>query len=447
MKFEIKTIREWMLCKEKRGAKAVVRLVLRFFMRLAAGAGIGALLGLVGVAFHYAVDYAQALRVAHPLFLYLLPVTGLVIVLAYRLAGVKNDPGADAVLQSALSGEPVSGKMAPLIFLSTALTHLSGGSAGREGAALQLGGSVAGFFSRMLRANRAETRVFTVCGMSAAFSALFGTPVTAAVFAIGVSAAGGAQYAALMPSVVSALAGCYIARLCGVPPTRFALAAIQLTPASFLSVTALSVACGLLSFFFCKAMTFTSGIAAKRIPNPYLRILAGGALVLAFTLLSGTRDYNGAGMDVIARAIAGGARPWDFAVKLLLTVVTLCAGYRGGAIVPAFFIGATFGAAFGPLFGLDPCFAAGVGLVCMFCGVTNCALTAVLLSVELFGGDGLALFALAVAVSYLASGNASLYRAQRVLLSKWDVEASPASALCADSQASGAPGEDAPPMR
>jgi len=263
--------------------------------------------------------------------------------------------------------------------------------------------------------------------MSAAFSALFGTPVTAAVFAAGVSAVGGVQYAALMPSMVSALTGYFVAQLCGVPPTRFALNAVPLTLGSFLSVLALSAACGLLAILLCKALFFTGAQAAKRIPNPYLRIVAGGALLVGLTLLLNTRDYNGAGMDVIARAIAGSARPWDFAIKLLFTVITLSVGYRGGAIVPTFFIGATFGAAFGPLLGLDASFAAAICLVALFCGVTNCPITAVFLGIELFGGDGATLFALAAAVAYLVSGNVSLYRKQRVLLSKWDVENSPAS--------------------
>ena len=382
---------------------------------------IGIALGLVGTAFHYAVDFAQELRLAYPRLLYLLPVGGLIIVFMYRACGVRDDRGANAVLEATISGEPVKKRIAPLIFAGTVLTHLFGGSAGREGAALQLGGSIAGLFGGMLHAKRGEGRVLTVCGMSAAFSALFGTPVTAAVFAVGVESVGAVQYASLFPSIVSAFVGHFIASALGVPPTRFELlGAPSLSALSVLQVLALSVLFGWLSVVFCKTIVDTHRLAG-RIKSPYLRVFAGGCAVAGAALLLGTRDYCGAGMDVISRALSGEAVPYAFAAKLLLTAVTMGTGFKGGEIVPSFFVGATFGCAVSPLVGLSPAFGAAIGLASLFCGVTNCPITAIILSVELFGGEALPFFALSCAASYLLSGYKSLYGAQRIVLDKWRI--------------------------
>ena len=167
---------------------------LVFLKWLLLAAVIGAALGLISTAFHYSVDFAQELRLAYPWLLCLLPIGGLIIVFMYRACGVKDDRGANAVLEATINGEPVKKRVAPLIFIGTVLTHLFGGSAGREGAALQLGGSIAGLFGGVFHIKPEDGRVLTICGMSAAFSALFGTPITAAVFAVGVASAGAVQH-------------------------------------------------------------------------------------------------------------------------------------------------------------------------------------------------------------------------------------------------------------
>ena len=391
-----------------------LRYALVFLKWLLWAAVIGMALGFISTAFHYSVDFAQELRLAYPWLLCLLPAGGLIIVFMYRACGVKDDRGANAVLEATINGEPVKKRVAPLIFIGTVLTHLFGGSAGREGAALQLGGSIAGLFGGVFHIKPGDGRVLTICGMSAAFSALFGTPITAAVFAVSVASAGAVQYAALFPSVVSAFAGFLVSSALGVPPTRFELLGIPaLEAAPVLQVLALSVLAGWLSLIFCKAIGGVHRLAG-RVESPYLRLFLGGCTVAAASLLLGTRDYCGAGMDVIARALSGRA-------ELLLTAVTMGAGFKGGEIVPSFFVGATFGCTAGALLGLDPAFGAAMGLTALFCGVTNCPITAILLSVELFGGGALPFFALACAASYLLSGYSSLYGSQRIVLDKWHI--------------------------
>ena len=221
--------------------------------------------------------------------------------------------------------------------------------------------------------------------------------------------------------MVSAFAGFLVSSALGVPPTRFELLGIPaLEAAPVLQVLALSVLAGWLSLIFCKAIGGVHRLAG-RVESPYLRLFLGGCTVAAASLLLGTRDYCGAGMDVIARALSGRAEPAAFILKLLLTAVTMGAGFKGGEIVPSFFVGATFGCTAGALLGLDPAFGAAMGLTALFCGVTNCPITAILLSVELFGGGALPFFALACAASYLLSGYSSLYGSQRIVLDKWHI--------------------------
>lgn len=386
---------------------------------LLAGAGIGA----AGTAFYFALNAATAFRVQNGWMVWFLPAAGVLIVFLYRAAGIKNPQGTDLVLTAVRSPEPVPFAMAPLIFVSTLLTHLAGGSAGREGAALQIGGSLGFQLGKRLRLDEKELHVMVLCGMSAAFSALFGTPVTAAVFAMEVVSVGVMYYAALVPCAVAALTAAAVARRFGAAPAAFAVRGVPGTQAlPFFSVGVLALLCAGVSVLFCVSLQSAGRLYRKYLKNPYARAAAGGALVLLLMLLCGSRDYLGAGMDVIRASLNGTTRPEAFLLKILFTAVTLGAGFKGGEIVPSFFIGASFGCLAGGFLGLDPSFAAAVGLVSVFCGVTNCPLTALVLSVELFGGRGTAFFLLACAVSYMLSGYGGLYGKQRILYSKFRPE-------------------------
>lgn len=406
--------------------------VKTFFRRYVAAILIGLLVGLVGISFHFAVDFVTALRLHFPVLLLLLPVGGLATIWLYHICGMDRDRGTNLVLVAVRDNEPMHLRTAPLIFLSTVLNHLVGGSSGREGAALQLGASISSRISHALHLKESDSRILTICGMSAAFSALFGTPLAAAVFALEVVHVGILQYAALVPSLLSALTGYLLAQAFGVPPTFYPMSGLPaLSPASLFQVTVLGGLCALVSVLFCWGMHQAHHLYAKFFPErPYRRAAAGGALVLALTLLVGLCHgsplgyplYNGAGGNLIAAAIGSGqADPWDFLLKILFTALTLGAGFRGGEIVPAFATGASFGCVAAPLLGLAPSFGGAVGTVALFCGVTNCPLTSMFLAYELFGGAGLPLFALAIAVSYRLSGYSSLYSEQQIIYSKCDL--------------------------
>ena len=376
---------------------------------------VGAVCGLVGTAFHVCVNYATKWRGELPWLLYLLPVGGVVIVWLYHRLGQSSSLGTDKLFTSIQNRTAVPVAMAPLIFVATFLTHLLGGSAGREGAALQLGGSLGSDVGRLLKLSEDDRRTLTMVGMGALFAALFGTPLTATVFVMEVLCMGHMVYSSFVPCIVASLTAFGVSLLLHMEPEGYTLSVVPgLNWFSALQVTGLAALCAALSVIFCAVMHISGHSFKKWMKNPYVRAIAGGLAIIVLTLLVGSRDYNGAGAQVIERAIEGEARPQDFILKLIFTAITLGCGYKGGEIVPTFFVGATFGCVVGPLLGMNPGFAAAIALVATFCGNTNCPVASVFLGIELFGGQAVPLFALACAVSYMLSGYSSLYHNQLI---------------------------------
>ncbi len=380
----------------------------------------GAACGLAGAAFTWCVAQAAALRAAHPWLLFAMPLAGLAIVWSYRAAGMENDSGTNQIIASVRGGERPPVRLAPLIFLGSVLTHLTGGSAGREGAALQIGGSISAGIGRLLRLGDRNVNTIIQCGMAGLFSALFGTPLTATVFALEVVNVGHFRYAALFPCLLSALTANAIPRLLGLPGETYRLSGLpDLGFVPMLRCGALAILAALVSIAFCALMHEAGRLYQKYIPNQYLRALAGAAFVILLTVIEGSGDYNGAGGHIIELAVEGQVHvPWAFLWKMLFTALTLGAGFRGGEIVPTLFIGSTFGCAAGPLLGLDPAFGAAVSMIALFCGVVNCPMASIFLAIELFGGEGVLFFALSCALSFLVSGQYSLYSSQNIVYSK-----------------------------
>lgn len=380
----------------------------------------GAVCGLVGGLFSLAVSWATALRGQNDWLVWLMPLAGLAIVGCYRLCGMGDDSGTNRILAAVRKGERPPLRLMPLIFLGTVLTHLTGGSVGREGAALQIGGSLAANLGRIFRLSQRGITLSVMWGMSGLFSALFGTPLAATVFSMEVVSVGIFQYSALFPCLVSALAAKGVTGLMGISGEHYTLLGLPgMDLQTMARVGGLGVLCAALAVIFCVIMHKVAHGYARCMPNPYLRAAVGGILVAAVTLLEGSGDYNGAGGHIIELALEGTIHvPWAFAFKLLVTALSLGAGFKGGEIVPAFFVGSTFGCLVAPVLGLNPAFGAAVAMIALFCGVTNCPLASILLSVELFGSEGLLFFAVACALSYLLSGKYSLYSEQLIVYSK-----------------------------
>ena len=402
----------------KKEAKTVYKFFSAFLKWLIIAGLTGAVGGVVGSVFNISVARATALREANPWLLFLLPAGGIVIAAIYHFTKMEN-VNTNTLIDSVHLGEKVPVILVPVIFLGTVITHICGGSAGREGAALQIGGGIGGSVGQLFRLDEKDMRLATLCGMSAVFSALFGTPLTAALFALEVISVGVFYYSGLVPCIVSAVTAYGVSRLFGIAPTRFIVTFLPLNADLLWRVAVMAILCAIMSSVFCLVMHGMDFLAERYLKNKFFRAAIGGVIVLGLTWLVGTTDYNGAGVGPITNAIEKGiATPDAFLWKLLFTAISLGCGFRGGEVVPTFFVGATLGCVVGPILGIPAGFAAAVGLVAVFCGAVNCPIASIVLSVELFGSVELTYFAVACGIAYMLSGYFGIYRSQKILYSK-----------------------------
>lgn len=381
---------------------------------------IGGVVGGASSLFAGCLGWVTQFRTDQPVVVLLLPFGGLLIVFLYQKIG-KEDRGTTQVLSTIRSQDEVPLRSAPLIFIATALTHLLGGSAGREGAAIQLGGSIGNQLGRWIHLDEEDRHVIVMCGMSAAFSALFGTPMAAAVFALEVVSVGVMYYTALMPCMIASLIASQFAAGMGVTPESFHVVDIPaLSLETGLKMVIVAVGCAVVSIIFCMVLNAVAGLYAKWLKNPYIRVVVGACLVIAVTLLLRTDEYMGSGAELIAKAVeTGQTNTFAFLWKIILTALTMRAGFRGGEIVPSFCVGATFGCVMGNLLGLSPSICAACGMAAVFCGVTNCPITSILIAFEMFGFRGVSFYLIAVSISYAASGYYGLYKNQTIVYSKY----------------------------
>ena len=409
----------------KRGdTKAGMKANIRYFIKWSALAlAIGSVAGAAGTIFSMGVSWATGFRLSHPSMLFFLPVSGLLIVWMYHSFHEEGNRGTNMVIDAISSNERVTPATGPLIFFSTIFTHLGGGSSGREGAALQLGGSIGNSFGEWFKLDERDKKIAIMCGMSAVFSALFGTPVAAAIFSLEVVSIGVLYYAALVPCVFSSFLAVGIARAAGLEGEHFP---VEMIPALDLKAMGLLVLLGILcaavSILFCVLLHTAEHAYRKYFPDARVRILAGSFLFIALTLLSGTRDYCGSSMGLIESSIEGSVRYEAFLMKMLFTAVALGAGFKGGEIVPTLCVGAALGCAFGEITGFAPSLCAACGMAALFAGVTNCPITSLVIALELFGYEGMEYFSIIIAVAFALSGYYGLYASQKFVYSKTRTE-------------------------
>ena len=380
----------------------------------------GGVVGVLSSVFGHALSAATSYRKDYPWLLFCLPLAGVIIIFLYKKFG-KDDGGTNQVFSTVRNRDEVPASASWLIFVSTVLTHLTGGSAGREGAAIQLGGSIANQMGRWMKMDEEDTHVIVMCGMSAAFAALFGTPMAAAIFSLEVISVGVMYYTALMPCLIASLMAAGVAGALGIHAEHFFEGFVpSMTVISGLKISFVILVCSIVSILFCIVLKMVGKAYGKCFKNKYTRIMAAAVIIIVLNLLLQTTDYMGAGTELIVQAVQfGKARPLAFFWKLLLTALTMKAGFKGGEIVPSFCIGATLGCAMGQLVGFEPRLCAACGMIAFFCGVTNCPITSMLIAFELFGFEGVSYYLLAVAVSYATSGYYGLYKDQTIVYSKY----------------------------
>lgn len=374
----------------------------------------GVICGLVGTVFVKAILFVTELRENNGWILYLLPVFGLVVAVCYKELKIEGT-GTNHIIKSVRSDKRVSPLLGLAVFCGTIFSHFGGASVGREGAALQIGGSISEFLAEKFKVPEGFRRILVMSGMSACFSALFGTPFAAFIFVLEVVRVGERCLVAVFPTFISSITAFLIANHLGIEPERFPLNTIPDISINILwKFILLAVIGAYVSEIFVYALHYSEKGFKKLFKNEYLRVVVGGVIIVALTKIIGTTDYNGGGINVIHHIFTDGEVNYEaFLLKIIFTAVSVGACYRGGEIVPTLFVGGTFGGAGALLLGIDPAFGAAIGIVALFSGVTNCPVATTILACEMFGIEGVGYFLVASVISYALSGKVSLYKGRK----------------------------------
>ncbi len=376
---------------------------------------IGILVGSASAFFLVSLNWVTDWREAHVWVIGLLPVGGFMVGAAYHYWGKEVVKGNNQLIEEFHSPQQIIPfKMAPLVLFGTLVTHFFGGSAGREGTAVQMGGAIADQFTKWLKLSDTDRKIILVMGISAGFASVFGTPLAGTVFALEVLIVGKMRYEALLPSLFVALIADYTCHAWEVAHTHYRIPFSPHLTAQNLGWSILAGICfGVAALAFSKVVHFWGDFFKAKISYPPLRPVVGGAIIAVVVWLLGTTKYIGLGVPTIVASFQDALPPYDFLLKLLLTTFTLGAGFKGGEVTPLFFIGATLGNALALFIPLPLPLLAGMGFVGIFAGATNTPLACILMGVELFGSDSTPYIALACIVSYLFSGQSGIYTSQR----------------------------------
>jgi H+/Cl- antiporter ClcA len=401
---------------------------------------VSVIVGLLVALFLWLLELATQTRWENLWLILFLPVAGVLISFLYKAFGKNSDAGNNLIMDEIHKpGGGVPARMTPLILLTTVVTHLFGGSAGREGTAVQMGGSISSLFAKWYRLKNNDTRILLMCGMAAGFGAVFGTPITGAIFALEVLTIGRIKYDALIPCLIASIIANITCISVGIPHTHYSIqfkgTADQLIP--FISfdlillakVIMAGVAFGMASFMFAGLMRFIKERSLLYISKKWLIPIVGGVLVTGISYLIGSFDYLGLGVtnptngvSIVSAFSPGGAGYFSWFFKLLLTAITLGMGFKGGEVTPLFFIGATLGNTIAVLTGAPVDLFAGLGFIAVFAGATNTPLACTMMGIELFGSENALYFAIACFTAYYFSGHSGIYGSQRIAVNKFHID-------------------------
>ncbi len=415
---------------------AILRFFLKWFLLVLP---VSVFAGFMVALFLYLLEQATLFRWQHNWLLYLLPLAGIAIIGLYRFKGKNSEAGNNLIMDEIHKpGGGIPMRMAPFVLVTTVVTHLFGGSAGREGTAVQIGGSLAQWVAKTLRLSPNDTRILLITGIAAGFGAVFGTPITGAIFALEVIAIGRIKYDALLPALMASILADLVCTSYGITHTHYHVGFSEHAATTFpyfnysylllLKIVVAGIAFGLASKLFSELSHSIKSLANKFIHIKLMIPLIGGIIIIGLTFLAGTTDYLGIGVNtatghgtsIVNAFKAGEIDSWGWLWKLVFTVITLSTGFKGGEVTPLFFIGAALGNTLAIIMGAPIELMAAVGFIAVFAGATNTPIACTLMGVELFGGSNLLYYAVACFVAYYFSGHTGIYSSQKISSSKAD---------------------------
>lgn len=408
----------WQKWVERRSALALWSTFIKWIVL---GSVVGILSGTASAFFLKSLDAVTELRMRHAWLLFLLPLGGALVSYLYMRYGKNSSKGNNLILEQIQDGhETIPLRMAPLVLFGTLVTHLFGGSAGREGTAVQMGGSLAEGFGKLIRINPLDRKILLMCGISGGFGSIFGTPLAGTIFGLEVIAIGLISHKALLPCFTASFVGDIVAtRVWGVKHIHYQ---VDVFPALgvtvLLKVILASILFGLASILFSELTHYLKRTFTALVKNPMLKSGLGGCIIIALVYIVGSRDYLGLGIPLIQNSFTTDVAPFAFLWKLLFTSFTLGTGFQGGEVTPLFAIGATMGNSLAGILHLYAPFLASLGFIAVFCGATNTPIACFIMGIELFGSGGAVYMFIACLISFLFSGHTGIYTSQQIGISK-----------------------------
>lgn len=403
------------------GARERLKQITYLLRWTALGGIAGVLAGTASATFLISLKWVTAEFADHSWLLFVLPLAGLLVGLAYHYGGGRSVEGNNLIIGEIHDPQAwVPRRMAPMVLLGTLASHLGGASVGREGTAIQMGGSLTDLASRLLRLKPPDRRIMLIAAIAGGFGSVFGVPLAGAVFALEVQAVGRVRYDALVPALTASVIGDMVVSGFGVHHMATPdLGTVSLSLELILKIALAGIAFGLASVAFTTSVERAKAVFEKRVGWAPLRPFIGGLCLIAMTLVAGSRMYNGLSLGLIELGLTGSEVPtWGFLIKIVFTAVALGAGFIGGEVTPLFVIGATLGATLAGLLGVPVPLLAAIGFIAVFAGAANTPLACTIMGVELFGSGALPYFAIACVFSYVFSSHRGLYRTQLVGSSK-----------------------------
>jgi len=382
---------------------------------------VGILAGSASAFFLVSLEWAAQTRETYTWFLFLLPLGGMLVSFLYWKYGLNSAKGNNLLIEQAHGEkESIPFRMAPLVLFGTIVTHLFGGSAGREGTSVQMGGAFSEFIGKLFKLDEVDRKIIIICGISSGFGSVFGTPLAGTVFGLEVLALGLIRHEAIFPALIAAFIGDFVtSSVWGVGHQHYEIGAIpDLSFVLMLKISFAAILFGLTSTIFSEMTHWLKKQYTKFFPNPMIKSFVGGLVIIALVYIVGTRKYLGLGIPLIDDAFEGEVSPLTFITKLLFTSLTLGAGYQGGEVTPLFAIGSTLGSYLGDILQVSIPFLAALGFIGVFCGATNTPIACFIMGIELFGSEASLYLFFVCIISYLFSGHTGIYTSQKVGVSK-----------------------------